>query len=250
MLHTIDMLIAAVQRHGNAEAPSSSIPDGTQPLDDIQAEAARSRSYATMTRAMVRADLTEMMRYFGAEPEQLRLYRDELVEAENLCAQCRHVGRCRRWRVREGHGDAPRLFCANVDFFEELTPDPFWATTAPGDWHDDAASSPLLRLLAKTSSNTSDDLPNLRASKLDAFVNAAADVDALIDGWELKAEADSAGQNITRLREQRDFAIRSTINHTVGITTDEFRHILQVALCDQELAQKLYSLLERTSRRH
>lgn len=250
MLQTIDMLTAAAEQHGSEEPASSSIADDALPLNDIQAEAEQSRSPLTMTRTKVRADLAEMMRYFGAVLEQLRLYRDELIEAENLCAQCQQVGRCRRWRARGHHGDAPRLFCNNVDFFEELTPDPFWTATAPGQWHRDATSSPLLRLLTKASSNISSDLPDLRASKLEAFVSAAAEVDALIDEWESKTEADSAGQNITLLCEQRDSAIRSTIDHTEGITTDEFRIILQVALCDQALAQKLCRLFERTSRRH
>lgn len=243
MLHTIDMLTAAALQHGIREPPSFSLADDIKPLNDIQAEAEHSRSPLTMTRAAVRADLTEMMRYFGAEPEQLRLYRDELGEAENLCARCQHVGRCRRWRANRRHGDAPRLFCTNVDFFEELTPDPFWTATAPGEWHHDAALSPLLRLLAKTSPNISDDLPDLRANKLDAFVNAAADVDALIDEWGSKIGPASPGQDVDRLCEQCSSAIRLAIDHADGITTDEFRHILQVALCDRELAQELCRLL-------
>lgn len=250
MLHTIDMLRAAAERHGPEELPSPSIADDIEPLNGIQVEAEYSRSPLTMTRSMVRSDLTEMMRCYGTEPEQLHLYQDELVEAENLCAQCQHVGRCRRWRARGHHGDAPRLFCANVDFFEELTPDPFWTATAPGQWHGDAATAPLLRLLTKTSSGTSDDLPHLHASKLKSFVSAAADVDALIDGWESEIEAASIEQDPIRRCERRCSLIRSAIDHTDGMTTDEFRHILQVALCDQELAKKLCHLFERRSPRH
>ncbi len=250
MLHTIDMLRAAAERHGSEDLPSPSIADDIEPLNGIQVEAEYSRSPLTMTRTMVRSDLTEMMRYYGTEPEQLHLYQDELVEAENLCAHCQHVGRCRRWRARGHHGDAPRLFCANADLLEELTPDPFWTATVPGQWHGDTAVTPLLRLLAKTSSNVPDDLPHLHTNKLKAFVNAAADVDALIDGWESEIEARPTEQDPIRRCEQRDSAIRSTIDHTDGITTDEFRHILQVALCDQELAQKLCHLFERRSPRH
>lgn len=65
-----------------------------------------------------------------------------------------------------------------------------------------------------------------------------------------ETKSETLEQKTSSLCEQRDFAISSTINHDDGITTDEFQHILQVALCDQVLAQKLCGLLERTSRRH
>ncbi len=250
MLHIIEVLTAAVQRQGTIRSLSPSADQRCEPPDDIQVEAERSRSPLTMSRAMVHADLAEMMRYFGAEPDQLPLYRNELIEAENVCAQCKHVGRCRRWRAGGRQGDAPRLFCANVDFFEELTPDPFWTVTAPGRWHGDAATSPLLRLLASSPSSTSDDLPDLRSIKLEAFIRAAVDIDSLIDQWSAAIETACGEHEATRLQERLDVAIGAAIENAGGMTADEFQRILQTALCDPELAQELCRLFERTSARH
>lgn len=202
-----------------------------------------------MTRATVRADLAEMVRYYDAAPDQLPLYRDELVEAENLCAQCKHVGRSRRWRALGRHRDAPRLFCANVSLFEELTSDLFWTVIAPGPWHGGIASSPLLRLLAETSSSTSDDRSDLRTSKLRAMVKAAFDVDTIIDEWAPAIEAAASEQDAECLRDQLDSSIHAAIDNIDGISIAEFQNILQIALCDPVLAQQLCRLVDARPRK-
>lgn len=249
MLHTIDMLKAAVQRQSNKIASPSSITGEIERSDDITAVAERSRSPLTITRAVVRADMTEMMRYFGTDLDELPLYRDELLEAEDLCARCRQVGRCRRWHMRGHHGDAPRLFCANVALFEEITSDPFWNVCAPGQWHGEAAASPLLHLLASMSPGRSDQPPDLRASKLKAFVGAAIQVDTLIDEWTSRIETAPGEQEATRLRDRLEAVMDAAIENTARITTEEFQRILQVALCDPDLAGRLCRLFKRMSRR-
>lgn len=247
MHHLIDMLKAAAQRRGSRGASLRLTDDDAEPLDNVQAEAEHSRSALTMTRGAVQSDLDGMMRYFAVKPDQLPLYRDGLIEAEDFCARCKHVARCRRWRALKCHGDAPRLFCANVSLFEELTSDPCWTSEAPGPWHADTASSPLLRLLAKTSSGRSHDRPDLRTSKLRVTARAAIDIDKIIDEWTAAIEAPRSEQDAKRLLDQLDVAIQAAIDNIDGLSVAEFRSILQIALFDPELAERLFHLVEQPS---
>lgn len=138
MLRIIDMLIAAAERQPAWEPCNGGADEGdgqaTQ-ADEVAEDAERSRSPSAMSRETVRADLKRMLDAFHVVPDQLSLYRQELIEAEHVCALCKHVGRCRAWHAHDHKGDAPRLFCANAAFFEEITPHPFWSETAPGSWH-------------------------------------------------------------------------------------------------------------------
>ncbi|MFQ5973819.1 MAG: hypothetical protein ACE5Q3_15950, partial [Alphaproteobacteria bacterium] len=52
--------------------------------------------------------------------EAVRHRWDDLKLADNLCAYCQSVGRCRRWLHWGRRNDAPRMFCPNSEFFSSI----------------------------------------------------------------------------------------------------------------------------------
>jgi hypothetical protein len=187
-----------------------------------------------------------MMRAFGVQPDNLPLYQDELVEAEYTCALCRHVGRCRAWSAKGCRGDAPRLFCANAALFEEITPDPFWSEIAPGSWHSDARTSPLLRLLASDDVALADAPPRLGARRLERFISVALAIDSLIERWSPRVKAADQGAKAVSLIADFDAAIDKLFDHQDGFEKADFARILQVALCDPRLAECLCHFHDRS----
>ena len=250
MLRIIDMLKASADREV-AYDPEASVENVAEPAtvrsDDIQAETERSRSPATMGRQAVRADLARMMRSFGVKPDDLLLYQDEISEAEYVCALCRQVGRCRAWSAKGCRGDAPRLFCANAAFFEEITPDLFWSETAPGAWHSDTRTSPLLRLLASVEAVMSETPPKLSLRKLERFISVASAIDALrVDRWPPTL---AAPVRAARVDTDLDADIDKLFDHQDSFGKADFARILQVALCDPRLAECLCHLHDRSRQR-
>ena len=248
MLRIIDMLKASADREG-AFNPEPSVERVVEPAtvrpDDIQAESERSRSPAAMGRRTVRADLARMMRTFGVKPDDLLLYQDELVDAEYSCALCRHVGRCRVWSAKGCRGDAPRLFCANVALFEEVTPDPFWSEAVPGSWHMDTKTSPVLRLLASECAAPAEAPPRLGAKRLQRFIVVALAIDALLDRWSPSSDAPAQSATASRANADLDATIDKLFDLQDGLEKVDFARILQVALCDPRLAKCLCHLHER-----
>ena len=246
MLRVIDILKASADREAafNPEPSAESfVGPVTVRSDGMQAESERSRSPATMKRRAVRADLARMMRTFGIKPDDLLLYQDEIAEAEYACALCRHVVRCRDWSARGCRGDAPRLFCANAAFLEEITPDLFWSGTAPGAWHSDTRTSPPLRLLASCGAAMPETPPKLGLRKLEQFVSVASAIDALmVDRWLPTLDAAVGAACI-------DADIDKLFDHQDGFGKVDFVRILQVALCDPRLAECLCHLHERSRQR-
>ncbi len=186
------------------------------------------------------------MRAFGVKSDSLPLYKDELIEAEHSCALCRHVERCRAWSAKECRGDAPRLFCASAALFEEITPDPFWSETAPGRWHTDAGTSPVLRLLASECAAPTEAPPKLGARKLERFISVALALDALIDLWSPSSDAPDQTVKASRGNADLDAAIDKLFDRQDGLGKAGFARILQVALCDRRLAEFLCSLHGRS----
>ncbi len=251
MLRIIDILKAAARRQTGAESSACAADVGEEAAarsDDVSKETENARSPATMRRQTVRADLARMMRAFGVKSDNLSLYQDDLVEAEYTCALCRHVGRCRIWSAKGCRGDAPRLFCANAALFEEITPDPFWSEAAPGRWHTDTRSSPVLRLLASESAMLTKAPPRLGARKLEHFIRVALAIDALFDRWSVSSDAPAQTEKASHANADLDAAIDKLFDHQDGLGKADFARILQVALCDRRLAEFLCHLHDRSRR--
>ncbi len=241
MLRIIDMLKASADRKtatGLDPVAVDSSDAGTQ-SDHLQAEAEHARSPIAMTRDKVRADLGRMMRSFSVEPDNVSLYQDELIEAEYACALCQDVGRCRAWMARGCRDDAPRLFCPNAALMEEITPDPFWSMTAPGAWHADMRTSPLLRLLASKSAVLNETHANIDTKKLASFIDIASAIDVLIESWSPEPDALENLAEAACRSADLEVAIDSQFDREDGLGKDDFARILQVALCDSDLAKRL-----------
>ncbi len=249
MIYVIDLLKAAVRRQTGAELWAYMSDVGKQAAtrsDNVRTEAENSRSPLVMRRQAVSADLARMMGTFGIKSDSLPLFRDELLEAEHTCALCRHVGRCRAWSSKGCQGDAPRLFCANVALFEEVAPDPFWSETAPGCWHADTLTSPVLRLLASSGSMLTEAPPRLNARGLERFISVALAIDALLDRWSPSSDAPTRTVKASRTDVDLDAAIDGLFDDQEGLGKAGFARILQVALCDRRLAAFLCRLYGRS----
>ena len=249
MRRAIDMLRASADRDTVTDPLPTSVIIGdlaSARSDEILTESERSRSPTAISRQAVRADLARMMRTYGVKTGELALYQDELVDAEYACALCRQVGRCRAWSANECRGAAPRLFCVNALFFEEVTPDPFWSETAPGIWHTDTRTSPLLRLLASEGVTLTEAPPKLGVRKLEKFIDTASKIDALTDYWSRRLGTEDQAHTAVGLGAELDAAIDEVFASPEGIEKGDFCHIFQVAMCDSRLAKWLCCLHDRS----
>ncbi len=63
-----------------------------------------------------------MIQHFGLDLDHaIQNHWDSLKQAERTCVRCSNVKRCRNWVVWDRRNDAPRIFCPNADFFDEIS---------------------------------------------------------------------------------------------------------------------------------
>lgn len=249
MFRMIDLMKIVCQWHDRKYLAYKAGPDVPKTaegqLGACDTDPVRSRNAETMTRADVQADMGTMMRNFNVDLNALPHYRDELLEAEHTCATCETAGRCYRWKHKGGRGDAPELFCPNVNLFSELEIDPFWAKAERYDWPDDPTALPWLRMLGTGSKKASDHPPDLGSDKLQAFAKAAIGIDRVATEWAPRIRRGGDLGRAEALRREADLKMAVAVEESGGMMLDEFRTIYHVALYDAAIAGKVKDLLER-----
>lgn len=249
MLRMIDLMTMVCQWHERkylAFKAGPGVPDTAEDqLGAGAADMALSRNTETMTRADVQTDMGTMMRNFNIDLNALPHYRDELLDAEHVCATCETVGRCCRWKHQGGKGDAPELFCPNAKLFSELAVDPFWAKAELYDWPGDPAALPWLRVLGAASKEVTVNPPDLGSDKLQAFAKAAVRIDRVAREWAPRIKRAEDPDHAETLRREADLEMAVAIEETGGIVLDDFRTIYHVAFCDAKLAGEIKGLLEQ-----
>ena len=249
MLHMVGLLttLRRWQEHKSAAQGANQVAGTGQRRTPDNGPAAKSRYALTMTRADVKSDLAEMAHRFSIDLDMLPHYRDELIDAENICAHCTTVGRCFRWKREGGRGDAPQLFCPNAELFSELATEPFWAETELRDWPANPAALPWCHLLKPALQETSDIPPRIEDDQLRAFADVVIKIDRITDYW--APRIDSAGD--TNLAEERrrqaDIEMDQAIFRTENMTHGDFRTIYYVALSDPTIARRIKDVLDEGS---
>ena len=249
MLRMIELMKTVCQWHERkylAFKSGAGAPRTTQDQRGVgDSDPVFSRNKQTMTRADVQADMGAMMRNFNVDLDTLPHCRDELIDAEHNCATCKTVGRCYRWKHKGGQGDAPELFCPNVNLFSELAIDPFWAKAELYDWPENPAALPWQRLLEAGSKEATDTLPDLGPDKLEAFAEAAIRIDRIAREWAPHMRRAEDPEQVEALRRGADLEMAAAIEEISGMLLDDFRTIYFVALSDADIAGKLRDLLEQ-----
>lgn len=71
--------------------------------------------------AVHRRRLSAMMKAHGDVADEAVNHRwDDLKLADNLCAYCQSIRRCRSWLQWGSRNDAPRMFCPNSEFLSNI----------------------------------------------------------------------------------------------------------------------------------
>lgn len=239
MLRMIDLMRTVCHWHESKYLAFNAGPGVPHTTDAVP-----SRNTQTMTRADVRADMGAMMRNFNVDPNALQYHRDELLDAEHICATCDTVERCCRWKNKGGQGDAPELFCPNVELFSELAVDPFWAKAERYGWPGDPTALPWLRMLGAGLKEAAHNPPDLGSDKLQAFAIAAIRIDRVAREWAPHIKRAEDPDSAETLRREADAEMALAIEETDGIMLDDFRSIYHVALCDAAIAGEIKDRLE------
>jgi hypothetical protein len=81
-------------------------------------------------------------------------------------------------------------------------------------------------------------------AKLESFVTAALAVNQLVEQWSPRIQAAQSETEKTQMREQANRELVAAIEHSDGITVDEYKQISQAAQSDPQLMERITKIFD------
>ncbi len=81
-------------------------------------------------------------------------------------------------------------------------------------------------------------------AQLESFVDAAIEVNALIEEWRPRIDAAESEQQAAEMREQANEELAQVIDQTEGMSLEDYQMIGQAAQADPELADRINDIYQ------